>query len=156
MKDTEKKRPATSDEWMDYISEFAHKWELGTPEHRAVNDFLNLQRLYKNFGKVSQNHLTKMSGEAYLSVEDRKNLDLQKIALLEHTIEQHQAAIPGYSNAYVNLSISFQGLIGAAATEANAKFSGDEAMQESHIRDLYEETLDYVYEDVFEKQNPNL
>ncbi len=51
MKEGEKKRPSTSDEWMDHISEFAHKWELGTPQHCAVNDFLNLQRLYGRFGK---------------------------------------------------------------------------------------------------------
>src|SRR5687767_10502711 len=89
-------RPATAEEWMDHISEFAHKWELGSPEHCAVNDFLNLQRLYSRFGEKPHDYLADVSGESSLSQEHREDRDIQKIVLLEHTIEQNQARIPGY------------------------------------------------------------
>jgi len=149
-------RPKTTDEGMDHISEFAHKWELGTPEHCAVNDFLNLQLLYGRFGEKPSGNLSEISGESSLTQEQRENRDLQKIALLEHSIEQNQARLPGYSNAYVHLSVSFQELLGSAAMEAKAKFTDDSEKEKEYVKKIYEETLDYVYGDVFEKQNPNL
>src|SRR5688572_31784505 len=98
MQERNKNRPTTADEWMDHISEFAHKWELGSPEHCAVNDFLNLQRLYEGFGEESPSLLAEISGRVRLSPEIRASRDLQRIVLLEHTIEQNQARIPGYSD----------------------------------------------------------
>jgi len=156
MPESDINRPKTADEWMDHISEFAHKWELGTPEHRAVNDFLNLQRLYGRFGEKPSGYLSEISGESSLSQEQRENRDLQKIALLEHSIEQNQARLPGYSNAYVHLSVSFQDLLVSAASEAKAKFTDDSEKQKEYSNKIYEETLDYVYGDVFGRQNPNL
>src|SRR5687767_4501450 len=107
MQERNRNRPTTADEWMDHISEFAHNWELGSPEHSAVNDFLNLQRLYSGFGEKPHHYLADVSGESGLSQEHRENRDIQKIALLEHSIEHDQARIPGYANAYVHLHISF-------------------------------------------------
>lgn len=149
-------RPKTTDEWMDHISEFAHKWEVGTPEHCAVNDFLNLQRLYGQFGEEPQNLLDQMNGEASLSPENRASRDLQRIVLLEHTIEQNQARVPGYSDAYMHLNLSFLDLLGAASGEAKTKFSEEETKQTEYIKNIYEEALGYVYSDLFDKQNRNL
>jgi hypothetical protein len=155
MQERNKNRPRTADEWMDYISEFAHKSELGSPEHCAVNDFLNLQRLYNQFGEKSHDHLPDTSGEASLSQEHRESRDIQKIALLEHTIEQNKARIPGYSDAFVHLHISFQDLLGAAIKEAQSRFPNDVEKQNEDVRHIYDEALGYVFSDVFEKQNPN-
>lgn len=149
-------RPKTTDEGMDHISEFAHKWELGSPEHCAVNDFLTLQRLYSRFGEKPSGYLSEISGESSLTQEQRENRDLQKIALLEHSIEQNQARLPGYSNAYVHLSVSFQDLLGSATGEAKAKFSDASEQQKEYVNKIYGEALDCVYGDVFERQNPNL
>jgi hypothetical protein len=149
-------KPKSADEWSNHISEFAHKWELGTPEHCAVNDFLNLQLLYGRFGEKPSSYISDIGGESSLSQEQRENRDLQKIALLEHNIEQNQARLPGYSNAYVHLSVSFQELLGSAAMEAKAKFTDDSEKEKEYVKKIYEETLDYVYGDVFERQDPNL
>lgn len=140
---------------MDHISEYSHRWELGSPEHCAVNDFLNLQRLYSQFGEKPHHRLADVSGESGLSQEQRENRDLQKIALLEHAIEQNQARISGYSNAYVHLSISCQELLGAATGEAKGKFPDQDEKQKEHVKNIYVETLDYISSDLFEKQNPN-
>ncbi len=156
MQERNKNRPTTADDWMDHISEFAHKWELGSPEHCAVNDFLNLQSLYHRFGEKPEDRLAKLSGESSLSQEHRENRDIQKIVLLEHTIEQNQARIPGYSNAYVQLSVSFQELLGAATREAQGKFPDDIEKQNENVKHIYDEALDYAFSDVFEKQNPKL
>jgi len=156
MKEFDNREPETADEWMDHISEFAHKWELGSSEHCAVNDFLNLQNLYNRFGEESRGKFAERTGKSQLSPEDRKNLDLQKIALLEHTIEQNQARIPRYSNAYVHLVSSFDYLLGTAAKEAEIKFSGDNDKQKEHVQNIYNEALGYAYQDVFERQNTEL
>ena len=141
---------------MDHISEFAHKWEFGTSEFYAVYDFHNLQCLYGQIGEEYHSELGRVNGEANMSPEDRKNVVLQRIVFLEHTIEQNSARIPGYASAYLEISSSFQDMIGAAAKEARAKFPTEEGKQTDYTQTVYNDMLAGVYEIVFEKQNPNI
>src|SRR6266508_127826 len=105
MAERDSNRPKTTEEWVDHISEFTQKREVGSPEHLAINDFLNLQNLYEGFGKEPDYFLAAVSGEANLSQEQRASRDLQRIALLENTIEQNQASLPGYAKAYIHLDV---------------------------------------------------
>jgi len=154
MTDREKRRPTTADEWSDHISEFAHKWEVGSAEHSAVNDYYNLRRLYGEIGKEPDKTHIIITGEANLTPEKRQDLILLRIALLEHSIDQKSGTMQGYGGAYTEMSISFQELIGAAGREAMEKYSEKEKQME-YITNIYDETLDFVYSDIFEKQNPN-
>jgi hypothetical protein len=153
-RDLESREPETTDRWMDHISEFAHKWELGTPEHCAVNDFLNLQNLYRKFGEAPDSRFAEVSGESGLSPNDRADRDIQKIALLESAIERDSARIPGYSNAYVHMTVSFEDLLGSATREAGAKYPDNIEMQKEYVNTVYRKALEYAEGDVFEKQNP--
>src|SRR6266487_7095273 len=108
-----------------------------------------------DLAKKPRDYFSEVSGESGLSQEQRDNRDLQKIALLEHSIEQNQARLPEYSNAYVHLSVGFEDLLKSAAGEAKAKFPDDSEQQKEYINKIYEEALDYAYGDVFERQNPN-
>jgi len=155
MSERENKIPVTTEEWSDHISEFSHKWENGTPEHYAVNDFYNLQKLYGEIGQEPKSELAKVSGEANLSTEQRATLTLQRVALLEHTIEQNKAHIKGYSSAYLEMSTSFQNLISAASQDGRSKFPNEEENQTAYIKQIYQETLDYVVDNIFAKQNSN-
>lgn len=153
MTERAQKIPSTTEEWRDHIAEFSHKWEFGTPEHYAVNDFYNLQRLYSRVDQEAKSNLARMNGEANLSVEQRTILTLQRVALLEHTIEQNQAHMKGYSNAYLEMSTSFQDLLAAASQEGRSKFPNEEENQTAYIKNIYEKTLDSVSESIFSKQN---
>jgi len=95
-----------------------------------------------------------VNGEANMTRENRTNLMLQRIALLEHTIEQNQARIPGYSSAYLEMSISFQHMVSAAASEARVIYSKEEDKQTAYIKKVYDETLDYIRNSASSKQNP--
>ena len=155
MNEMANKRPVTTEGWSDYISEFSHKWEIGTPEHCAVNDFYNLQNLYSQIGQEPKSDLARMSGEANLSTEQRAILALQRVALLEHTIEQNKTHLKGYSSAYLEMSTSFQDLIEAASREGRLKFPDEKENQTTYIKQIYEKTLDYISENIFAKQNSN-
>src|SRR6266545_1142912 len=122
MKENIRDRDATAVEWSSYISEFAHKWEFGTPEYLAISDFHTLRELYEQFGKEPYTQLAKASGEIKLSAEQRTTVALQRIVLLEHAIEQNQSHIPRYASAYEEIYSSFNSMIGTAAQEAETKF----------------------------------
>ena len=154
MTDREKKRPTTTEEWAGYIFEYAKKWEFGTPEHSAVNDFLNLQRLYGQFEDREPIRKQQVSGESKMSKENKEMLLVQRVALLKHTIEQNESRIPGYASAYMEIDISFDNLLGAAAEEAKTKFSDSEDKQAEHVQDVYDHTLDDVQGCLWNKQDP--
>jgi hypothetical protein len=152
MPEREKNRPTTSEEWMEHVYEFIYKWEVGSPEHRAVSDFLNLQRLYSEFGEKPDDYQSKISGASSLSQEQREARDLQKIALLEHTIEQNLASIPGYSNVKVYLTATFDDLFGAASSEANAKFPDNTEKQSEYVKETFERVLSHALDRVGDMQ----
>ena len=154
MPEQEKRRPTTSDEWGTHISEFAHKWEVGSAEHSAVNDYYNLQRLYGETGNEPERHRTGIIGKGSLTPEQHQDLILRRIALLEDAIDQKSGSMPGYGGAYREMETSFDNLIRAAAQEAKAKYSVEDE-QRKHVKHIYNETLDFVFQDIYEKQNPN-
>jgi len=155
MFETEKKRPVTSEEWSDHLVSLAAEAQFGMPEHSAVSDYLNLQELYSNFGKEPQSQLARANGEANLPAESRVRVTELKLALLEHTIEQNRARIPGYSDAYVEISTGFEDLVGAAVKEAKARFS-DEEKQIAYVAEVHVRTIDNMNFEVFRTQTPNL
>jgi hypothetical protein len=140
---------------MGHISEFANHWEVGTPEHGAVHDFLNLQRLYERFGQEQPDFFDHLGNEAAMTPEHRAARDVQKIAILEHTIEQKQASLPGYADAYMDLGLSFSELMRTAKTEAEAKFPTVEEQTDS-VKQIYTEIMDMISGTIFDKQNQNL
>lgn len=155
MPDRERTRPTTSDEWSEHISEFTHKWEVGSAEHSAVNDYYYLQRLYGEIGKKPERHHISVTGGENLTSEKRQDLILLRIALLEHAIDQKSGSIPGYGSAYTDMILSFQELIGVAGKEAKEKYP-EQDRQREYVKNIYDETMDYVFSDIFQKQNPNL
>jgi len=155
MPDRDKNRPTTSEEWSDHISEFAHQWEFGSPGHCAVSDFANLQVLYGQLANEPKGALLSMNGAVNLTPENRLSLALQRIVLLEHTIEQNSSRIPGYASTYTELSYSFEKMILAASEEARTKFQDEEQKITAHVKSFYDEALDYVMSSVYDKQNPH-
>ena len=156
MKEQAQREPETVEEWTHHISEFASKCEFGTSEFQALSDFYNLARLadYTRGEDVSEfvaeGHLMHLSHEARLGVI------LQRIALLEHTIDQKSASVPGYAATYDELSISFQELRGAASAEAKTKYGDNQEQQASYVHSIYERMLDFISEDLFERHRQHL
>ena len=155
MPDREKTRPTTSDEWSDHISEFAHKWEVGSAEHSAINDYHGLQHLYGKIGKEDKRLHLDIPGEASLTPEQRQDLILQRIALLENSIDQKSGSLPGYGKAYTEMLTSFDELIRVAGKEAKDKYS-EQDKQEEYVKHIYDQTMDNVFEGIFEQQNRNI
>ena len=156
MKEGARSSPETAEEWISYIAEFAHKSEFGSPDFLAINDFRNLRELYSQINMEPYTHLAKASGEAKLSPEQRVTVTLQRIALLEHTIEQNQSGIPGYASAYEVIYSSFNSMIGTAAQEARIKFPNQEEKQAEYTQHIYGLALDYVSSSIYDNQNLNL
>jgi hypothetical protein len=154
MKDWENRRPETVEDLSDQLVEFAAEFEFDTPEHYAVCNFLNLQQLYIELGDEPQPHRYVVSGEKNLSAEERRNLIVQKIALLEHTIDQNHAHIPGYAKTYGHMVGSFDDLMSVAADEAKEKYYDEEKLK-AYVREIYDRTIDLMNTDVYQKQNPS-
>ena len=53
------------------------------------------------------------------------------------------------------MSTSFQNLISAASQDGRSKFPNEEENQTAYIKQIYQETLDYVVDNIFAKQNSN-
>lgn len=155
MTDREKKRPVTAEEWAGYIFEYASKWEFGTPEHSAISDYLHLQRLYGQFEMREPLRIQEASGEAKMSKENREKLLIQRIALLQHSIELNESRVPGYASASMEISISFGTMVRTAEEEAEKKFPTSKAEQTEYIQGFYDHTLDDVSNCVWNKQDPD-
>jgi hypothetical protein len=156
MSDRENNRPTTSGEWKEHIIEYVSGCEFGSVEFLAANDFKNLLYLCGEIGSESDTLIDSVSGKANLTKEDRIDITRRKVALLEHTIEQNKARIPGYTSAYFNLDSNFDEMLRAARKEAVNAFPNQEIEQFGYVRDIYQVTLGHVNDTLIEKQIPSL
>ncbi len=145
-------QPITAEQWKDYIADFADKLEFGTPEFCAISDFHNLQRLYGEIGRDFHSDLASTNGEVNLTPQNRTNLILQRIALLEHAIGQNQSRILGYATAYREMAASYQHMVTTAKSEAEKKFPNQEENQTAYVHKIYEHALDDVFDSIYEKK----
>jgi hypothetical protein len=146
-------RPKTAEDWGDHISEFAAKCEFGTPEFQALSDLYNLANLSEETKSEEASQFLADGHLVHLPHETRVGLILQRIVLLEHSIDQKKATIPGYSKAYNNLTVAFQELNEAARKDADSRFKSDHEQQKSYIYKVYVDVLDSIADDIFDVHN---
>ena len=150
MKEGDNRRPVTAEEWSYHISEFASKCEFGSPEFQALSDFYNLGNLAEETRSEESSQFIGGGNLTHLPNETRRSLILHRIVLLEHTIDQKKASIPGYAKTYNDLTISFQELRDAAGKHAEAKYPNDPEQQTSYVHKTYAEMLDSISDGIFE------
>jgi hypothetical protein len=139
--------------WKQHISEFAAKCELGTTEFQALIDYYNLAILSEETRSEESSQSVAGGHLAQLPHETRVGLILQRIALLEHTIDQKKATIPDYAAAYIDLTLAFQELSEAASDDADFRFKNNAEQQTSYVHKIYVEMLDSIADDIFEVHN---
>lgn len=153
MKEWGKQAPTSVEEWGHYISEFSSKCEFGTPEFQALSDFYNLANLSEETKSEEASRFIAGGYLTHLPHETRVGLILQRIVLLEHSIDQKKTTIPGYSKAYTALQLAFEELNEAAKKDADFRFINDSEQQTSYVHNIYVEMLDFIADDIFEVHN---
>jgi hypothetical protein len=155
MAEQEKHKSRSLKEWKGHISEFTAKCEFGTPEFQALSDFYSLANLSEETKSEEASQFIAGGHLTHLSHEARVGLILQRIALLEHSVDQKKATIPGYSKAYTDLTLAFEELSGAAKDDFDARFNNDPdpEQQSSYVHKIYVEMLDSIADNIFEVYN---
>ena len=150
------RQPESADDWSGFIAEYAHNCEFGDPKFQAVNDFHNLQRHYRQVHEDRLVGTDMANGKAMLTPEERRDLSLKRIALLEHTIEQKAGSLEGYEAAYMQVRDGFDSMLFEASKEAKTNFPDDEPKQAEYVQKLFDETLSYLSQSIVEKENIDL
>lgn len=135
--------------WKRHIIEFASKCEFGTPEFQALSDFYQLADLCEDTKSEELSQFAIGGHLTHLPHEKRLEVIMQRIVMLEHTIDQKKSNIPGYANAFSELSISFHELENATSDAAEINFTNDPAQQTAYVNRIYLEVLESIAEDIF-------
>ena len=153
MKEGVNQQPVTAEEWGYYLDELASRPEVGTPEHKAVNDYVKLLRLYSGSDESRIGWLSKIGKENQISIESLTRIREQRIALLEHAIDQNCASSPEYAKANTAIEIGFVEFIGALEEDARVKFE-TESEQMEYVKKGFDKIMDAIGESLFMSQNP--
>jgi len=134
------------------LVEFAEKIEFDTPQFQATRDWFDLEELQKGRHQENKNIIAHQDDfESRLYWESEARISEQKIALLEHAISQNRTRIRGYSKVYQNIHDGFDDLHFIARQEAEKKFEGDDAGQDSYVEEIGEKTFNKVMDIVNRK-----
>jgi hypothetical protein len=143
-------QPETAEQLGQQLLELVDKTEFGTPEFRAVSDYLNLRALYGN----REWNMNRLVGESGSKVERESDIrvDEMKIALLENQIEQNKSQLPGYSGAYQHMETALEAIDSLAMVEAEKKYT-DANEQKRYARQIWEVAYDGAHENVSMKRD---
>jgi len=150
------RQPESADDWSSFVAEYTHTCEFGDSKFQAINDFHNLQRLYRQAHQDNLVGTDTVNGKSMLTPEERRDLSLKRIVLLEHTIEQKAGSLVGYEATYMQIRDGFDSMLFEASKEAKTNFPDDEPKQTEYVQKLFDETLGYLSMSIVEKENIDL
>jgi hypothetical protein len=118
---------------------FVEGLRFGTPEFRAVSDYFQEQKLYREMALHRNNSLSRGNDRAQTGYwESEERISEAKIALLQHQIYQNETQLEGYSKTYYHFKSMLESDLALASNnEANKKFPNDEASNSAYAKQVY-------------------